>query len=90
MRRRPVVMMARWRQLPAATHRMAAIPDAFARHTGMRLGTDGRECCGECRKQDEQYEFAHGSILQWLRTDCGERKAEQQKKKDYTPRRVTL
>jgi hypothetical protein len=63
MRRSVMWMMTRQRLLPAATHQMAAIPDAFARHTGMRLGTDGRECCGECRKQDERYEFTHGSIL---------------------------
>jgi hypothetical protein len=60
MRRRAAMMMARRRHRPAAAHQMAAIPD----YTGMRLGTDGRECSGECRKQDERYEFTHGSILE--------------------------
>jgi hypothetical protein len=64
MRRRAAMMMARRRHRPAAAHQMAAIPDAFAHYTGMRLGTDGRECSGECRKQDERYEFTHGSILE--------------------------
>ena len=89
MRRLVVWMMARRRHLAATAHQMAAIPDAFAHHTGMRHGTDGRECCGECRKQDEQYEFAHGSILQWLRTGCG-KETQGKKKKGYTRKRVTL
>jgi hypothetical protein len=54
----------RRRHLVAAAHEMASIPDAFAHDTWMRLGTNRRERCGECSEQDEQYEFAHGSILQ--------------------------
>jgi len=52
------------RHLTAAAHEMAAVPDPFAHNTGMRLGANGCECCGARRKQDEQYRFAHGSILQ--------------------------
>jgi hypothetical protein len=54
----------RRRHLVAAAHEMASIPDAFAHDTWMRLGSNRRERCGECSEQDEQYEFAHGSILQ--------------------------
>ena len=43
---------------------MATVPDAFANDAGARLGINRRECCDERREQDEQYKFAHGSILE--------------------------
>lgn len=64
-------MMTRWRHRAATTYQMAAIPEAFAHNTGMRLGANGSECCGEWRKQDERYEFAHGSILERSQTYVG-------------------
>jgi len=54
----------RRRHVAATTHQMAAIPDAFADYTGTRLSINWRECRDERRKQDERYEFAHGSILE--------------------------
>ena len=65
----------RRRHVAAPTHQMATVPDAFADY-GTRLSINRRECGNERRKQDERYEFAHGSILrtepdsQLCRTAC--------------------
>jgi hypothetical protein len=61
----------RRRHVVATTHKMAAVPDAFANYTGSRLGVDRRECRNERREQNERYKFAHGSILEQNRIVSG-------------------
>jgi hypothetical protein len=63
MRRPAMPMMSRRGHLTATTHQMTAIPDVLADDAWTRLGSDRCERCDERREQDEQYEFAHGSIL---------------------------
>jgi hypothetical protein len=63
MRRPAMPMMSRRWHLTTTTHQMTAIPDVLADDSWTRLGSDRCERCDERREQDEQYEFAHGSIL---------------------------
>jgi hypothetical protein len=61
----------RRRHVVAPTHQVATVPNTFADYTGARLSINRRECGNERRKQDERYEFAHGSILEQNRTASG-------------------
>lgn len=60
-----VAVMMRRRHLTATAHEVASVPLPFADHARMRFGGNGCECHGAGREQNERYEFAHGSILQW-------------------------
>jgi hypothetical protein len=60
-----VAVMMRRRHLTATTHQVASVPLPLADHARVRFSGNGCECRGAGREQNERYEFAHGSILQW-------------------------